>query len=93
VWAQAADQWEKDQVSELGKTLSKLCCYIAVSCFHVFFLGEVFQREVNTIKVSSFLKREKMYQLCEWREILYIVLNEARKNATGEQRWNKRNWC
>ena len=24
VWAEAADQWDKDQVNELGKVLSKL---------------------------------------------------------------------
>lgn len=44
MWAQTVDQWHKDQVSELGKTLSKLYCYITVLCFPELFPEEVLQR-------------------------------------------------
>lgn len=61
MWAQAANQWDKDHVSELGKTLSKLYCYFALPCFREFFLGGFCKETLNTaIKGSAFLKREEI---------------------------------
>ena len=80
MWGQAADQWDKDQVSELGKTLSKLYYYIAVPCFREFFPGEVLQRDTQHCNQGfRFSKARRMYKLCEWRDIVYIVQSVEEK--------------
>lgn len=53
VWVQAVNEWDKDQVSELGKILSKLYCYyIAVTCVHESSRCGVFS-EITNIAMSS----------------------------------------